>query len=93
MHEKSTICPNFTQYLPKKYFPKFYGANAPCTLVSYAYGFSLTKSGVPLEIGQLKKQKYYNSIGGGNTVKLLIQAGSQIEAGSPLQAGGIGHLF
>jgi len=27
------------------------------------------------------------------TVKLLIQAGSQIEAGSPLQARGIGHLF
>jgi len=27
------------------------------------------------------------------TVKLLIQAGSQIEAGSPLQVGGIGHLF
>ena len=26
-------------------------------------------------------------------VKLLIQAGPQIEAESPLQAGGIGHLF
>jgi len=26
-------------------------------------------------------------------VKLLIQAGSQIEDGAPLQAGGIGHLF
>lgn len=33
------------------------------------------------------------SLGVWFTVKLLIQSGSQIEAGSPLQAGGLGHLF
>jgi len=33
----------------------------------------------------------WNNNNNNNTVKRLIQAGSQIEAGSPIQAGGSGH--
>ena len=39
MHEKLTKCPNFTRFLPEKIvFARIWGATAPLSPVSYAYG-------------------------------------------------------